>query len=237
MRDIPDHMLSIINPLLLEEGKRAEYLHVIENAMTSRRVALTSPDKNSPSLAERTLYKIPEVELSHRKTKYSADLFFLLGTNFYSDVSINRAQAYGGYIDTGNAQAALYTTLHKIFEGATNKNPESMLSYALLKNASDKGRKIAYIRAHGIKSPSSGMLSLSSDPKTMKDEVNLSAVVKDIAKSGKYGLVLIDACNPEAAPIDTNGVNIPVILPMSDSYITSRHKAKEHKVKVYLPAA
>lgn len=237
MKGIPEHFAFVLNPELLGETKYLEYLFIADNAMTSRHTRLIAPNPNGISLAEQKLYRIPKVTISHRKTPMVADFFFLPGTNLYQDPKVRDALIPGGLIDTHNAQVTFFTAVQKVFANANTGNSESQVAYLLLHHAAEVGGRVAFIRAHGFISQTTDMLSITSDPNSVSDEVNLSTVIKDITKSGEYALVLVDACNPDSALIDTTGVNIPVIIPMTKSGISPERRAEQHEFKVYLPAA
>lgn len=237
MGRVPEHLAFLFNPALLDQTKHMEYLFIADNAMTSRHIRLVGPNPHSTTLPEQRLYRIPSVTASHRKTPMTADFFFLPGTNLYSEQAIREGLIPGATIDTKNAQMAFFTAVHKVFANAEAGNKESQTAYALLYLTAKAGEKIAFIRAHGFTSPETGNLSLTSDPESRTDELNLSAAIRDLAQTGEYTLVLVDACNPDGAPIDTTGIHIPVITPMTASGITSERRAEEHEFRVYLPAA
>jgi hypothetical protein len=237
MGAIPEHLGFLFNPRLLDQTKYLEYLFIADNAMTSKHTQLFGPNPHSIKLPEQRFHRIPGVAMSHRKTPMTADFFFLPGTNLYSDNVLRDALIPGGSIDTHNAQIAFFTAAQKVFANAEAGNEESQIGYALLQLVAKGGKKVAFIRAHGFTSTESGMLSLTSDPRSNYDEVNLSAAIKDLAKSGEYGLILVDACNPDGASIDTTGVDIPVIIPMTASGITPERRAEEHEFRLYMPAA
>lgn len=237
MSKIPEHLATIFDPTLIEEVKYLEYLYLTDNAMTSKRTQLVVPDMRGNKLSDQRLYKIADVDVRYRKMPVVSDVFFLKGTQLYTDSALHDANISGGTIDSKNAQIALFTTIHKVFASASLGNEESQAAYAMLHIAGVEGKKIAFIRSHGVTSPRTGMLSLTSDPYSLRDEVSLPEILKDLAESKKYALILVDACNSDAAFVDTTGVDIPVVVPITKSGITSQRSAREHQFKVYMPAA
>lgn len=200
-----------------------DYDNTANDQVGKTKLAILPSDSQSSSTAERLFFRVPDMQFTYYGQPHTLDLFV-------SGEDLDLASHPQKTIRQWEAKDYYEVDIKRLAFAQSKGHQESTNALTVLHTLATEGKKIAYIRSHGIRKDGEWHVYSDGESEPIND------VIRDLASQTtangvqKYHALYFNACNSFGTTPDMSGITIPVL-----ANTAMNGPSAEGNIKVFFP--